>query len=204
MVSVICHNALNKAVQEFNLITPAAILNKAEELILASFSDKDENVNDGMDIALCSLRFLVQSSEPPESTINSKPETLNPKPETVAMLEYAGANNPLWIIRNNTKEIEVTDANKQGVGGTRKKSSFKNHIIQLYDGDSLYIFSDGYADQFGGAQGKKIMRKQFKEILIDGSEMNAEKQKEKLAQTFKSWKGNLEQIDDVCIIGVRI
>ncbi len=180
MVSVICHNALNKAVQEFKLTSPADILNKVEEMVKESFSDKDNNVNDGMDIALCSLNY------------NSKE------------LQYAGANNPLWIIRNNTKEIEAIHANKQGIGGIREKTPFINHTVQLQKGDSLYIFSDGYADQFGGPKGKKIMRKQFKKILIDGVEKNANEQRETLKDTFVKWKGNLEQIDDVCVIGVKL
>ena len=180
MVSVICHNALNKAVQEFKLTSPAAILNKVEELVQESFSDIDESVNDGMDIALCALNY------------NNKE------------IQYAGANNPLWIIRNNSKEIEEVRANKQGIGGIRKKELFDNNIIQLQTGDSIYIFSDGYADQFGGPKGKKIMRKQFKEILLNVVEQDSAKQKELLQQNFETWKGNLEQIDDVCVIGVRI
>ena len=180
MVSVICHNALNKAVQEFKLSAPADILNKVEQLVKESFSDLDENVNDGMDIALCSLNYSSKE------------------------LQYAGANNPLWLIRNNTKEIEITRADKQGIGGVRDKKSFTNHTIQLQNGDSLYIFSDGFADQFGGPKGKKIMRKNFKQMIIDNVEKSAHEQKDILNQSFENWKGELEQIDDVCIIGVRI
>jgi serine phosphatase RsbU (regulator of sigma subunit)/tetratricopeptide (TPR) repeat protein len=180
MISVICHNALNIAVKEFKLSAPSEILNKVEELVQESFSDKEENVNDGMDIALCSLNF--ESNH----------------------LMFSGANNPLWIIKNNTDTIETIPAIKQPIGGARDKIPFVNQSIQLQKGDSLYIFTDGYADQFGGPKGKKLKQRPFKEFILSIRDKTMEEQHQLMENHFINWRGSLEQIDDVCVIGVRI
>ena len=132
MVSVVCNNALNRSVREYGLTDPGHILDKTREIVLQEF-EKSEEVRDGMDIALCSIENM--------------------------QLQYAGANNPLWIIRNG--EILETKPNKQPVGDFRVSEPFVTHKITLEKGDSLYIFSDGYADQFGGEKRKKLK----KEIL---------------------------------------
>ncbi len=180
MVSVICHNALNKAVQEFKLSSPAKILDKVEELVKDSFSDNDENVNDGMDIALCSLNFETKK------------------------LIFSGANNPLWLIRKNSRDVETVSATKQPIGGVREKVPFVNHELTLQPGDSIYIFSDGYADQFGGPKGKKLKQRPFKEYILSIQNEPMNKQHQLIEKHFTSWKGSLEQIDDVCVIGVKI
>ncbi len=176
MVSVVCNNALNRSVREYGLIEPGKILDKAREIVIQEFEKSDEEVKDGMDIALCSLE-------------GNK-------------LQYAGANNPLWIIRNG--EILETKANKQPIGKFDNPLSYNTHSFELQKGDIIYIFSDGYVDQFGGEKGKKFKAKAFRKMLLDIENKNMDEQRLLIDNTFESWKGNLEQIDDVCVIGVRI
>ena len=177
MVSVVCNNALNRSVREYGLTEPGKILDKTRELVIEEFDKSDENVRDGMDIALCSLEGNV--------------------------LKYAGAYNPLWIVRNG--EIIETKADKQPVGRLLDKlSSYTTHSFKLHKGDSIYIFSDGYVDQFGGEKGKKFKAKAFRLLLLSIQNKSMAEQKKIINSTFETWRGNLEQIDDVCIIGVRI
>lgn len=176
MVSVICNSALNRALREFECREPAKILDKARELVIAEFEKSEEEVKDGMDIALCSIEGKT--------------------------LEYAGANNPLWIIRKG--ELIEVKADKQPIGKFEKATPYKTHHIELQAGDTIYIFSDGYPDQFGGPKGKKLKSKNFKEILLNIQNLSMEEQKNKLEEAFDQWKGDLDQIDDVCVIGVRL
>ncbi|KJS06493.1 MAG: hypothetical protein VR77_04945 [Flavobacteriales bacterium BRH_c54] len=186
MVSVICNNGLNRSVREYGLINPSDILNKTREIVISEFEKSDEDVRDGMDIALCSIKYKVESK-------NS---------QTTAILQYAGANNPLWIVRDH--ELIDIRPDKQPIGKHFKNSSFTPHSIELKKGDTIYIFSDGYADQFGGPKGKKFMYKPFKNLLLSIQDKDMDDQKEILEQRFNEWKGNLEQVDDVCVIGIRI
>ena len=180
MVSVICNSCLNKSVLEFNLTDPGEILDKTRELVLKEFEKSEEEINDGMDIAICSLEEKKESYE----------------------LKFAGAYNPLWLIRGGV--INDVKGNRQPIGKSEKKDNFKTEIFQLNKGDSFYIFSDGYVDQFGGEKGKKYKSAQFKKFLLSINYNPMEKQKELIAQNFDQWKGNYEQIDDVCVIGVKV
>ncbi len=192
MVSVVCNNALNRAVREFKLTNPAEILDKVRLLVIETFEKSEEEVNDGMDIALCSLTFQIPSSELNES-------------ETVATLQYAGANNALYMVKTNDKEklVEIKP-NKQPIGKVDNPEPFTQHTIKLQKGDTIYMFTDGFADQFGGKKGKKLMYKPFKNLLLSIQDKTMNEQKAMLEQYFEDWKGNLEQVDDVCVIGVRI
>jgi len=176
MVSVICNGGLNRSVREFQLKEPGHILNKTRDLVIQEFEKSEEEVKDGMDIALCYLEGNT--------------------------LSYAGANNPLWIVRNG--EVLETKANKQPIGKYDKNEPFSSHTFELQKGDTVYLFSDGYPDQFGGPKGKKYKSGKFKKFLISIQEHSIENQRELLAEEFESWRGNMEQIDDVCVIGVRI
>lgn len=198
MVSVVCNNALNRSVREFGLTNPGEILDKTREIVIQEFEKSEEEVKDGMDIALCSLEFKVQSSE------------LN-QLETTVLLQYAGANNPLWIIRHcgldpNDRNFELIEykPNKQPIGKYTEAKPFITHQIQLQKGDSIYIFTDGFADQFGGEKGKKFKKARLKELLLSIQGKSMDDQQKIIGQTFENWKGNSYQIDDVCIIGVRI
>jgi serine phosphatase RsbU (regulator of sigma subunit) len=178
MVSVVCHGALNRAVREFGLKKPADILNKVREMVIETFEQGKEDVKDGMDIALCAINFSSNR------------------------MSYAGANNSLYLIRDG--ELNEVKADKQPIGIYLTSDSFTNHEIELQEGDSIYVFTDGYADQFGGPKGKKFKRDPFKKLLLNNHDKPMDEQKKILRQTFENWKGDLDQVDDVCVIGVRI
>lgn len=179
IVSVICSNALNRSVREFKLTKPSEILDQTLEIVLDKFSTSEDEVKDGMDIALC---------------------TYNP---TTHELEYTGANNPLWIIRKGSDTIEEYKANKQPIGKYLKHTPFVNHKIILKPGDTMYVFSDGYADQLGGELGKKFRSIHFKELLLSIQKEDMQTQKRKVEKAFFGWKGNLEQLDYICVIGYQ-
>ena len=176
MVSVICNGALNRSVREFNLTDPGQILDKAREIVVEEFEKSEEEVKDGMDIALCSLE-------------GNK-------------LQYAGAHNPLWLIREG--EIIETKANKQPIGKFDNIEPYTTHTFNLQKGDCIYIFSDGFVDQFGGEKGKKFKSKAFREMLISVQDKSMEEQKIIIDEVFENWRGDLEQLDDVCVIGVQV
>ena len=178
MVSVVCNNALNRSVREYNLSDPGKILDKTREIVLEELSKNNEDVKDGMDIALCKLHGNT--------------------------LYYSGANNPLWIVRND--EVLETKANKQPIGKFDNHTNFDTHSIQLERGDSVYIFSDGYVDQFGGEKDKKFGSRRLKQLLIEINSESMQTQKEILSVTLSKWMDvqGYEQIDDVCIVGIRI
>lgn len=178
LVSVICSNALSKGVVEEKITDPGKLLDRTRELVIQTFSRSHEDVKDGMDISLCRLNGRS--------------------------LWWAGANNPLWIIRNGQNEIEEIKGNKQPVGLYADQNPFETHHVTLERGDTIYLFSDGYHDQFGGNKGKKLKTGNFKKILLQHNHLEMEEVKEKLATIFDEWRGDFEQIDDVCIIGFRV
>ena len=176
MVSVICNNGLNRSVREYGITDPGEILDKTREIVIQEFEKSEEEVKDGMDVALCSLE-------------GNK-------------LQFAGAHNPLWIVRNG--EVLETKADKQPIGKYDHISPYTTHSIDMEKGDCLYIFSDGYVDQFGGPKGKKFRAKQLRELLLSIQDKTMEEQKVSIDKAFEDWRGSEEQIDDVCMIGVRV
>lgn len=180
MVSVICCNALNRSVLEFNLVEPGKILDKTRELVISTFNKSVENVKDGMDISLGCLN--VKTKE----------------------LLWSGANNPLWVVPAGSDEIIEWKADKQPIGTYADEKPFNTHSMVLAPKTTIYLFTDGYADQFGGENGKKFKYKQFKDSILAIHDRPMEEQKEHLETTFENWKGELEQVDDVCVIGIRI
>jgi serine phosphatase RsbU (regulator of sigma subunit) len=122
---------------------------------------------------------------------------------TRTKLDWAGANNPLWIIRN--EECIEYKPDKRPISFSRgQELLFTNHSIELQKGDALYIFTDGFADQFGGEKGKKFKYKQLQQVLLSMQHEPMQRQEEILLQTFMKWKRSLEQVDDVLVIGVKI
>ena len=115
---------------------------------------------------------------------------------------FAGANNPLWLIRE--KEAMIYKASKQGVSYSDSMTPFTQEKIQLQDGDTFYIFSDGYADQLGGPKGKKLKSTVFREILLQIHEQDMNDQKQFLDEQLNQWQGDMEQLDDICVIGMRM
>jgi ligand-binding sensor domain-containing protein/serine phosphatase RsbU (regulator of sigma subunit) len=162
---------------------PAQILMTLNRDFQKIFHDKDIiSFRDGMDLAFCAFD-------------NKK-----------MILEYAGAFNPIYIIRN--KNIYEYRGDRFSVGldkpDENKKNIFKNNVIPMQDGDSIYIFSDGYADQFGGPDGKKYKYRRFQHLLLAINQLPMEKQHELLEKSIMRWKGDLDQVDDILVIGIRI
>lgn len=186
MVSVVCHNALDRVLREFKLTEPGEILDKTRELVEKQLNKAEnssasiKNIRDGMDIALCSLNKKTNK------------------------LKYAGAYNPLWIIKSNSNEVEEIKATRQPIGRVENPTNFSTHSIALSKGDKVYIFSDGFADQFGGKDRKKMMKKRFRELLLNTKNLEMKEQSNAINNYFETWKGEMEQIDDVCIIGVNV
>ncbi|MEO6883731.1 MAG: tetratricopeptide repeat protein [Bacteroidia bacterium] len=180
MVSVVCHNALNRAVREFGLTKPAAILDKTAQLIIENFSKSEDEIKDGMDISLCVL----------EQTENG------------AKLQWSGANSPLWILKNG--ELQETKADKQSVGNSETHKPFTNHEFNLEKGDTIYVFSDGFADQFGGQGEKKLTRKRFKELILSIQNKNLEDKGNELNKFISNYRKEIEQTDDILVMGVRV
>jgi len=184
MVSVVCSTALNRCVREFGLKKPSEILEKCRELVIETFASGDYSVNDGMDIALISMKNTKENGK------------------DAVLIEFAGANNSLYVVNNAV--LHTIPADKQPIGKYQYQEPFTNHQLTVEKGAMLYLFSDGYADQFGGQYGKKFKYKQFQELLSANSNYDTNKQLYTLENTFETWRGTLEQIDDVCVIGVRL
>jgi serine phosphatase RsbU (regulator of sigma subunit) len=119
-------------------------------------------------------------------------------------MQYSGAFNPLYLVRKGTITQYKADKFPVGMRAEAEIRNFTNNVIQLQPGDTFYIFSDGYADQFGGPKGKKYMAGNFRELLLQVSREPIEKQKQLLDQTIESWRGELEQVDDILVIGVQV
>jgi len=178
MMTMVCNCFLKRAVLEFGIMDPGRILDKVREMIIELFANSDINMSDGMDMSLC--------------TINKRTQ----------IIEWSGANSSLLYFRNG--EFFEIDGDKQPVGKYEKYTPFTTHTRKLYTGDTLYMFSDGYADQFGGEKGKKFMYKQMKQLLCKIGQLDMQTQQEHIISTFEKWKGELEQTDDVLLIGVQL
>jgi serine phosphatase RsbU (regulator of sigma subunit) len=180
LMSMIGSNILNKLVIENGITQPDQILNMLNEEIRTALKQKENGseTRDGMDISLISINGNT--------------------------LEYAGAHRPVWLIRNN--ELEETKADKFAIGGIQQeqKRVFTKHILNLQKNDTLYLSSDGFADQFGGESGKKLMTKNFKELLLKIQNKSMMAQQDFLKTTIENWKGSREQIDDILVIGIKI
>lgn len=115
---------------------------------------------------------------------------------------WSGANNPLWYIENN--ELKEIKADKQAIGKTDNPKPFTTHEIEYKNNTTFYLFTDGLPDQFGGPQGKKFKYKQFEQLLTSINDKTMQEQSDIINQMFKNWKGELEQVDDICVIGIKI
>lgn len=180
---------LNEIVGEFyDELNAAQVLNRLREEVKKSLhqGQNSHSVKDGMDMALCAINYQEMK------------------------LQFAGANNPLYIIRNingqPANEIEEYKPDKMPIGVyIKEKESFTNQIIDVNKGDLLYVFSDGFIDQFGGKNGEKFKKRRFRELLLSVSHLPIDEQKSKLETTLNSWMGTKhEQLDDITVIGVRV
>lgn len=164
------------------IYTPAEVLNSLSKHFDRVFGDVDEmKLRDGMDLAFCSLN------------------------DEQTLLEYAGAFNPLYIIRDNSI-IEIKgDRNSVGVYQEEEEARvFNNHVLPIQDQDLIYIFTDGFADQFGGPEEKKYKYRRFRHLLLALHQLPMNKQEEFLKKSILEWKGDLDQVDDILVMGIRI
>ena len=194
-MSMMGYNLLEQVVKKNHIYQPAMVLNELSKLVVEALRQTNQpgKVNDGMDIALIRLMFNDE---------NSTLEKGN-QPPSYYQLEYAGAHNSLYLIRNGV--LHETKADKASIGFSLEKSfRFTNHKISLEKGDCLYIFSDGFADQKGGPANEKFYYQPFRELLVEIHQLNMEEQQQKLQHVFSEWKGNRGQIDDMLVIGVRV
>lgn len=198
MVSIVGANGLKRCIQELKMFNPGEILDKLTLIIAENFAQSEEQIRDGMDIALCCLEM---------------------EDDKVKMVHYAGANIPLIVVNPNRQSIPCNaipigdqngfelKADKQTVGYTENNKPFHTHSFEVENGDILYTFTDGYPDQFGGQLamgGKKFKTSNLKRLLINIHPLNIDIQQERLVDEFDKWKGDQEQLDDVCIIGVKL
>lgn len=180
-MSIVGSNLLKDAVHNTDFYAPAEIMDKLNEGVASTLHVglSEKQTKDGMDMTLCCINY----------------EKLE--------LQYAAAFNPLYIVREG--QLIQHKADKFPVGAfVGEKRKFANNTIQLQKGDTIYIFSDGYADQFGGPKGKKFMAGTFRNLLLEVSSLPAQQQKKKLDETIEHWRGSLEQVDDILIIGIKI
>ena len=179
-MSMIGSSLLNQIINEKKILEPAEILNQLNAKVIEALRQGESDSNDGMDISICTIE------------------------KTFRKLEFAGANRPLWLIRGS--ELEIIKPDKFPIGGLQaaRDRRFTNHHIEIKPDDTVYLFTDGYADQFGGDKGKKMMTAKFKESLLSIQHLDMSGQYSHLNERFKQWKGANEQVDDVLVIGIRI
>ena len=178
LVSVVCSNALNRTVKEFALRDTGKILDKVTDLVMETFEKSGEQIKDGMDISLLSYNKANNN------------------------IQWSGANNPLWYIQNG--QLTEVKADKQPIGKFDIRKPFTTHTIGYSENTTFYLFTDGLPDQFGGPKGKKFMYKRFENNLIEICKLPMNEQQAILEKGFQEWKGELEQVDDVTVIGIRI
>ena len=181
LMSIIGHNSLTKIVREYGILEPGKILTQLNREIVSTLHQRSDSgdVLDGMDLALaCYI--------PGENTI-----------------EFAGAFNPLYQVRNG--EIIETKADKVSIGRSSFSTEvvFTNRRVEVQPGDTVYLFSDGYADQFGGELMKKFKYKNLKELILRIQDQSMEQQRTIMDQTIEDWKGDVEQLDDILVVGRR-
>ena len=179
-MSLIGYTSISKIVREMKIHKPSEILNQLNIEIIRSLQKQDElggAIQDGMDMSLICY---------------------NPKTQ---ILQFAGAFNPLWLVRAN--ELQEIKADRYSIGRSSADivKEFTNNEIQIQDGDMIYFFSDGYADQFGGTAGKKFKAKPMKELIMALQDQDIYKQKQILENTIEAWRGEIEQVDDILVIG---
>ncbi len=200
LMSMVGHNGLNAALKEHELIIPGEILDQLNTEVEETFSQQEHNaIKDGMDMALCCIDYNKN------------------------ILHFSGANNPIYMVRKqdsvikniklesiepsstaNQFSIYEIKGDRQPIGAFDDRQKFVTHSLLLEKNDSIYIFSDGYADQFGGPKGKKFMYTQLKKVLLSIQNQNMQEQKTTLLKAFEDWRGEHEQVDDVCVIGIKI
>jgi serine phosphatase RsbU (regulator of sigma subunit) len=180
-MSIIGHNSLSKVVREYGLTRPAAILDQLNvEVMKALLQRHEKAIMDGMDLALIAIE------------------------KQTGKVEYAGAYNPLYVVRKGEVITYKGDRFPIGMTTMEEKKTFTNQIVETQPGDMLYMCSDGYADQFGSAEIKKFKSTNVKRVLSEIWHLPVLEQKSRLQKEILDWKGELEQVDDIMFIGTKI
>jgi serine phosphatase RsbU (regulator of sigma subunit) len=181
LISIVNFNLLNKAVLERSLESPAKILDAVNIWLTESLnqSTNESSIKDGMDIAIISID------------------------KTTKKVMYSGANNPLYLMQKNELIEYKSDKFPVGAYIDEQINHFTEKEIDVNFDDTIYLFSDGFADQFGGQNGKKLKYKTFKELIFISKDLPIEQQKDFLENSFRKWKGEYEQTDDVLVIGIK-
>ncbi|WP_026999956.1 SpoIIE family protein phosphatase [Eisenibacter elegans] len=177
---VMAHGLLNDIVRNQGITAPAKILATLDQKVVEYLHQQEDKTNhDGMDMAVMVFDFNQQT------------------------LQFAGAKNPLYIVRN--QEISSIKGSPYPIGGTQYgQKQFEEHTLQLLPEDTYYIVTDGFQDQFGGAENRKFLKSNFRNLLLSISQLPIPEQQAALKQTFEQWKGSQEQTDDVLVIGVKV
>jgi len=178
-MSVLGISSLSEIINQRLETNSAKVLEKLRAKVIRALHQTGQiyEAKDGLDLAFCIIDHQTNK------------------------LSFAGANHSLYIIRNN--ELLITKGDPLPIGIYFKDLPFTNFTIDLKEGDSIYMLTDGYADQFGGDKGRKYMQKTFRELLLSNSYLPMSEQKKRLDQSFYDWKGDYAQIDDVLILGFR-
>ena len=190
---------LNDIVRKESVTKASEVLDELRNKVIDSLKQKgiEGEQKDGMDMAIISINHKTN------------------------IVQYAGANNPLYVVKNEKPKIESkyvkfyehstcnfklfeVKPDKMPIAIYEKMDKFTNHEFELEKGDKLYMFTDGYADQFGGEKGKKYKYKPFKELLLVNAHLPMDEQKQVLDNTYNNWKGNIDQVDDILIIGIEV
>lgn len=176
-LSVMCINALTKAVKELKVKQPALVLDETVNILAEYFEKSNNLLKEGMDVALCCY--------------NKKTE----------LLEYSGANNALYHVSNG--KLTVIKPDKQPIGRHFQRKKYTNHTVPISKGDCIYMFTDGVIDQFGGPDDKKFGSRRFQQILLKNRALNLSEQKEELVSEFTIWMDEQEQLDDICMLALK-
>lgn len=181
-MSIVGFNQMNQAVSVKKARRAGEILDALNEGVVSTLNENksEGSIKDGMDMALCIFDLKERKAE------------------------FAGANNPMVMVRD--KQVIKIRGDRFPIGAFEgnKAQKFKNNDIDLIPGDCLYLFSDGYADQFGGPDNKKFMSRRFEELLLEINDMTMEQQKKALVDNLKQWMGSNEQVDDILVIGIKV
>jgi ligand-binding sensor domain-containing protein/serine phosphatase RsbU (regulator of sigma subunit) len=183
LISVVCHNALNRAIKEFRIQSTGRILDKVNELVVETFERSGMDIHEGMDIALCAINL----------------KTLE--------LQYSGACLPMYVVSKNNQSFSFSQVKptprfigKWELG----KKLFDTNVFKLNKGDFIYLSTDGIIDQFGGDNEKKFTARYLKEIILSNIDQPLDLQKQAVEKAYLQWKGDFDQTDDICMIGVKL
>lgn len=180
LMSVVCFNALNRAVREYGNRVTGEILDQTRDIILLELAKSDQGMRDGMDISLLMVN------------------------ETERIVHWSGANTPLWMVPPASSELVEIKGDKQPIGLHIFDTKYTTHSIPYEIGSLFVLFSDGYADQFGGMDGKKFKSPNFKQLIFNHQQLSIQALGERVQSHFAEWKGEHEQVDDVCVMLIRL